>query len=196
MVFSGSERASWKAVCSVHAAFFISHPDGSRGQPHSPSIVGLVDFFGGRSPTHLVPALWSGASRSSAVPKEWAGRVLAADRPRHPLGLLISSAGDSFRWAFGLCAGNRFLPLSLEESGAKNRPFLMLNCVSADGCFGQCDPPRRAHSQPGFRRLTPAPFVARYRALALKKRPPKEKRKKHSLAAKRHQFLKVGTGIV
>jgi len=30
-------------------------------------------------------------------------------RPRHPLGLLISSAGDSFRWAFGLCAGNRFL---------------------------------------------------------------------------------------
>ena len=109
---------------------------------------------------------------------------------------LLSLAGDSFQRAFRLCAGNRLLPLSLEESGAKNRPFLMLNCVRADGCFGQCDPPRRAHSQPGFRRLTPAPFVARYRALALKKRPPKEKRKKHSLAAKRHQFLKVGTGIV
>jgi hypothetical protein len=91
--------------------------------------------------------------------------------------LLISLTGDSFHGAFRLCAGNRFLQLSLEDSCAKNRPFLMLNCVRTEGCLGQFDPPIRAPSQPGLRRLTPAPFVARYRAPALKKRPKKEKRK-------------------
>jgi hypothetical protein len=44
---------------------------------------------------------------------------------------LLSSADNSLRWASKLCSVNRLLPLSLEESGAKNFLFASLVKTSA-----------------------------------------------------------------
>ena len=75
-----------------------------------------------------------GESCKSAVPGLRAGKGVRRPQPIRLLGLWISSTGDSFHGAFGLCAVNRFSTFLLERKVAKET-FLFASLVKTMAVF-------------------------------------------------------------
>ena len=115
----------------------------------------------------------SGVSRQKGNPfqKNGTGRGFAQPTPNLPSGFFTLVVGRFISWGFLMMWSEPFLNFSFRKKSCKrNRPFLMLNCVRADGCFGQCDPPLII---PFATRLAPANAhpLCRFLVLAPKKRP-------------------------
>jgi len=91
------------------------------------------------------------AKKRPGTRPEKMGRVLDFPfRPSVHWALIFSSSGDSLRWAFQLSSVNRLLPLSLEESGAKNFLFASLvktSAVSLKRLFASALPVRQVIRQ-------------------------------------------------